>query len=665
MIRQQLRRLCSAVLVASLVLGVVDATAAAAGGDPDEPTITFFGGGFGHGIGMSQYGAYGRAVAGQSYEEILAHYYAGTTIDSVDGYGPFSADTPDGIDVLIDIRSSVTVSPPIENGSPQAGWEIAIEADGVQIATSTTPVTATYSGGHWSALAGGADLCDDRCTSAVLSMSVVPGQGGTHVVLEEFENGPNIGNPSEGRQGAYARGRIVLQPAALGGGCGTGNQFCVIHGDLDLQDYVRGIAEIPRSWPLAAQRAQAVAARSYAVSAVIRRADNGLAFDLYDSTQDQYYAGYFDESACGNWCDAVADTDNEVVVYDGEVAETFYSASNGGYSAEPPDVWASGTTRPYLRAEPDEFDGNDANPYAAKEYVYTLADVSRWLNQYIDPITGDQLHVGTIRSIEIDAPPSGRVTFANISIVGSEKSTQVENWLADGSVTEGPYGFRFYAAIRQGCLADKAAGADCDPLRSTNFSVQSVISFADVLYDDYFYRPVQWMTVEGITTGVSPGVFGSDDSSTRAQVATFLWRFAGEPVPGSPSGFGDVVEASYYEDAVSWMKERGITTGTTPTEFSPGQTVTRAQAATFLWRFAGSPATTAEISFADVDGDRFYTEAVRWMVEWGITTGTTPTTFSPDDPLTRAQIATFLWRLAGTPGAFADGATLPGAMRTS
>ncbi len=122
-------------------------------------------------------------------------------------------------------------------------------------------------------------------------------------------------------------------------------------------------------------------------------------------------------------------------------------------------------------------------------------------------------------------------------------------------------------------------------------------------------------------------------------------------------------DATYFTDAVAWMAETGITTGTTPTTFSPGDTVSRGQAATFLWRFAGSPGSEVDTGFTDVAEDRYYTEAVRWMVEWDITTGTSPTTFSPDDPLTRGQIATFLWRLAGRPGAFAEGVPLPDAMR--
>ncbi|MEM7140380.1 MAG: SpoIID/LytB domain-containing protein [Actinomycetota bacterium] len=658
------RRLFACALVVTALASTVPAAGAQS---EEEPTITFFGGGWGHGVGMSQYGALGRAEAGQPYQEILGAYYAGTTLGSVDGFGSFGPGTDD-VDVLIDVRSGVAVSTPFLDGAEQAGWEVTLLADGTDTGiTSTEPVTASRVDGEWRAtiLTGTpdeADLCEGLCGD-ILGFRAAEG---THVVLEEFENGPNIGNTAGGLTGHYKFGTITLHPAALTGHCGGGASFCVIHADLDLQEYTAGISEIPSSWPVAAQRAQAVAARSYAASAIIRRAGNGKPYDLFDSVDDQYYGGHgrIVNDACGNWCDAVDDTDDEVVVHGGTIAETFYSSSNGGASAEPPDVWAGGSTRPYLVSIPDPFDHIEANPNRAREYTYTVEQVSRWLNEYEDPVTenGDQLHVGTVRSIEIDAPPSGRVSFAAVTIVGTLKTAMVEDRKAGGSTIEGPYGFRFYAALRDGCLADPTCD---DPLSSTNFDIVSVLTFLDVEFDDYFYLPVLWLTTENLTTGVAPDEFGSEQSNTRGQLATFIWRFAGEPEPDALSDFVDVVPGSFYEVAVAWMAEQGITTGVSDTEFDPDGTVTRAQAAAFLWRFAGSPASTAEISFTDVEDGRYYTEAVRWMVEHEITTGTSPTTFSPDDVLTRAQIATFLWRLAGTPEAFAEGIELPPAMRVS
>ena len=650
MISMQLRRFLVAVLVAALSFSASPFGAAPVGAATLEPTITFFGGGWGHGIGMSQYGALGRAQAGHSYQQILAHYYPNTTLEPVGGFGVTT------VDVLLERRSTVAVSRPWTDGVPQAGWKVELRAGGELIATATQPVTATYANGTWSATvrerdtngnvvldANGApkliELCTAKCTGA-LSFRVV---GGTHVVVEKAEGGDNVGVPGgTSPTGAYRGGEIRLHPGALGGGCGGAGEFCVMHAGVDLQQYVKGIAEIPRSWPIEAQKAQAVAARSYAASAIIRRAGNGNAWDVENSVNDQYYLGYGVELAgCGNWCPAVDATAGVVAVHAGKVAETYYSSSNGGHSAEPQDVWASGSSRPYLPARPDGFDGNPSNANAARDHVYGLADVSRWLRDH-------GLDVGTVSSIDIDAPPSGRVSFATVRIQGTKTTVTVQ-------------GHRLYEALRNGCLATPG----CDALKSTNFAIRSVNPYIDVRYSDYFYLPVQWMTTEAITTGVAPAWFGPQQTNNRAQLATFLWRFAGRPAPAGPSGFTDVRADSFYEDAVAWMKEMGITTGTSRTRFSPDGTVTRAQAAAFLWRFAGEPESTERHAFTDVAANTYYTEAVRWMVEHDLTTGTTPTTFAPNEVLTRGQIATFLWRLADAPAAFADDVDLPDAMRAT
>jgi len=128
-------------------------------------------------------------------------------------------------------------------------------------------------------------------------------------------------------------------------------------------------------------------------------------------------------------------------------------------------------------------------------------------------------------------------------------------------------------------------------------------------------------------------------------MATFLWRFAGEPSGGSHP-FADVPAGAFYEDAVAWMAAEGITNGTTATTFSPNAAVTRGQLATFLWRFDGMPDGGAN-NFTDVPAGAFYETAVGWMAETGVTTGTTPTTFSPNAALTRGQAVTFLFRYNG------------------
>ena len=170
--------------------------------------------------------------------------------------------------------------------------------------------------------------------------------------------------------------------------------------------------------------------------------------------------------------------------------------------------------------------------------------------------------------------------------------------------------------------------------------------FTDVGKDTYYFPAVLWALDRGITTGVAATIFGPDASCTRAEMATFLWRAAGSPQPvNSTHPFTDVDGTAYYAKAVQWAQEQGITNGTTATLFTPDAPCTRVQMATFLWRAAGSPQpVNSTHPFTDVDGTAYYAKAVQWAYEQNITSGTTATLFSPDAPCTRAQMVTFLYR---------------------
>lgn len=170
--------------------------------------------------------------------------------------------------------------------------------------------------------------------------------------------------------------------------------------------------------------------------------------------------------------------------------------------------------------------------------------------------------------------------------------------------------------------------------------------FVDVFASDYYYDAVLWAVENGITNGTSATTFSPANPCTRAQMATFLWRAAGSPEPvGASNPFVDVAADAYYAKAVQWAYEQGITGGTSATTFSPDDTCTRGQMATFLWRDAGSPAMSADrVPFVDVSADVYYATAVEWAYEEGVTSGTSATTFSPNDPCTRAQMVTFLYR---------------------
>ena len=169
--------------------------------------------------------------------------------------------------------------------------------------------------------------------------------------------------------------------------------------------------------------------------------------------------------------------------------------------------------------------------------------------------------------------------------------------------------------------------------------------FVDVKPGSYYEDAVIWAVGEGITGGTSATTFDPNATCNRAQAVTFLWRAAGSPAPRNTAmPFTDVPVGSYYYDAVLWAVENGVTNGTSATTFSPRESCNRAQIVTFLWRAQKSPAASAANPFADVAADAYYTNAVLWAVKEGVTAGTTAVTFSPRADCTRAQIVTFIYR---------------------
>ena len=170
-------------------------------------------------------------------------------------------------------------------------------------------------------------------------------------------------------------------------------------------------------------------------------------------------------------------------------------------------------------------------------------------------------------------------------------------------------------------------------------------AFVDVVQDAYYFEPVQWAVANGITNGLSPDSFGPDATCTRAQIVTFLWRANGSPAPTSDNNpFTDVPAGQWYTDAVLWAVEKGITSDTSATTFSPDAGCTRGQVATFLWRAEGEPASGGENIFSDLGVGAYYYDAVLWAVENSITNGMGDGTFAPDATCTRGQIVTFLYR---------------------
>lgn len=179
--------------------------------------------------------------------------------------------------------------------------------------------------------------------------------------------------------------------------------------------------------------------------------------------------------------------------------------------------------------------------------------------------------------------------------------------------------------------------------------IGQTMNFIDVKTTDYFYDSVKWAVNKGVTTGTSSTTFSPYNPCKRAEIVTFLWRAAGSPEPTTTRNpFRDVnavTHSSYYK-AILWASQKGIAAGTSTTTFSPDQVCTRAQIVTFLYRYAGKPSGYYSNPFKDVSAtnEASYYNAILWASGKGITTGSSPTTFSPYASCNRAEAVTFLYR---------------------
>ena len=655
-----LRSLLSLAVVAAVAVAGLASPAAAHPHGPSNDEFTFVGGGWGHGTGLSQYGALGRAEAGHTYQEILAFYYEGAAVTTD------ASLVPDDVDVRIAVHNTTVFRP---------SGLLTVAMDGRFLDTTVNTLTVRRGDGGWYINSSNIDWCQGFCSGTVLTVSFTDGEP------------VRVSNTSTGAQ-RYAHGQFQLTPAASGiSNCGSpsSNQYCLVVGELTMQQYLYGLDEMPHNWPAEALKSQIVAARSYATAIMNERANWSSPFDLYSSTRDQtYHAWDFQREADHDlWAKQVDATDDIVLTYrknseaDPEVIVGYYGASNGGYTAANEEPRRD--VLPYLVAKPDPFDaaldsdGDPQNDTYTWQRTYTAAQISKWLADY--PFA--DLDIGDLVEIYITGPgPSGRIDDALVTLVGTERTVEVRN---DDNA---PYGYRFWYALVLGCRNTP----DCRPLLSTKLVLQGshtdsgynvhTLPFTDVAWDAAYAPAVSWMLNNGITTGTTPTTFSPERKLNRAQFATFLWRFAGKPAgPDGSATFADVVAGSYYAEAVGWMAGQRITLGCESdpvARFCPTDRLKGSHLALFLWRFAGRPYSNHAVPFTDIGINDSYLEAARWMIEhklWVDEDFELPASsgeeFKPRDPVTRGRMAMFLWKLAGSPGAFDRDVTLPPLMRDS
>jgi hypothetical protein len=589
-------------LIVALILPVLPASAAS-----EQPWI-FEGGGWGHGVGMSQFGVLGQVQDGRSVTQIIQHYYTGTAIGAVPG--DHWTNNPDGLWVglvantpavnLEAVGGPVTFCQPVDDCTfeqvvnPGELWRFEVNLN------APTQCRLRFVGQGFNPTWG-------PCSAGVTGLNT-----SNRVSLN-------------GRQ--YARGTLRFDPAPAG--------FHAVV-TLPLEQYLYGLAEVPSSWPARALQVQAITGRSYAVAVAKDRGGvdgsgklSACGCHLRSSTLDQAYVGWSKEAESfgTNWRDAVDTTEKQVVVYNSATVKTYYSSSNGGASENNEDVWG-GSPLPYLRSVDD--------PWSADPAVNPLAT---WSVRVSDQAMAT--HFGWDRAFDafvLSGPPGVRVRFTG--------------WDNGGDVSRTLTGPQLVSLVRSRGFGYFAPGSP----NSTSIRVSpyftSVIDppgFDDIV-GNTFEADIDWAGAVGVTKGCNPPdntLFCPGDDVTRGQMAAFLTRYLGLPA-ASRDYFTDDA-GSTFEDDINRLAEAGITRGCNPPandRFCPADDVTRAQMAAFLVR-AFDLTAGGHPGFSDVPtSDTFHDDIVK-LGTAGITRGCNPpdnTRYCPADPVTRGQMAAFLHR---------------------
>ncbi len=577
------------------------------------PTFTFDGRGWGHGVGLSQYGARAMAVAGQSVDQILSYYYSGVTLRPITETLPvdhYLVTDPDPL--WIGLRQNQTVLP-FQLVGGAAGLCKANDGEGV------CPTQFAQPGESWDFRTLGGGLCQ------FFRGGVAVGNPGTCEASITWDLQPSVQVVFSDSGASYARGTLRIRPA------GTAAFHVVL--ETPIESYLYGLGEMPSDWPAAALQAQVVAARTYALRQAIRwgaepNLDSGRRAacwcQLYGSVVDQNYAGYSKETAQygANWVAAVDATAGRLISHplaaDLTVIIGYYSSSSGGMTESNVTGLGQTTLLPYLQSVNDPWSLDPFNPFA----------------NWTDPVTATDAASG----LGLDSVTTMQITAWNPS--GSVASVQVAGTLA-GTVQ---------SLTKTGRQIKSALG-----LRSSWFSVSAAETFFPPFKDDegsVHEADIVSIWERSITQGCAADLYCPAETVTRWQMALFLTRLqtaAGFAIPPpAPQGFADIgLLPQAYQDAINQLKVMGITQGTSATTYAPDAVVTRWQMALFLTRLMsmdglplpdGSSQGYADIGHLSADSQR----AVNQLRQLGVTV--TDGAFEPDLKLPRDQMASFLAR---------------------
>ncbi len=637
--------------------------------DTDRPTpdVQLHGSGWGHGVGMSQYGAYAMALAGHDVAEILTHYYPGTEVTTD------TAASDERIRVGIAINQS---SSQVRALDGDVAWRICtpsgdLPSDGrvsaddcetwfEQAANERLRVRPLPTDG------GGAPTIEDADGEVVLDPDgddAEPAPAGGLLIEREAGGGwepvrgyaADAGGPLPIARVEHGDDRIEAQSYAspqrhyafgwrdlhlAGSADAPDRQSLTVVQDVgSVEAYLRGLAEVPNSWASGALEAQAITGRTFALRA---GRGGGCRCDLLATAADQVFIGEskVEDGQGERWAAAVADTQDQVLTYEGELAQTYYSSSHGGRSENIEDSWAYDTDEvPYLRSVDD--------PWSLESSVgdVTIRNTRRdWTaaadNQAMAGFlsAGRSTPIATVERIAVRSRTDGG-TPRELDVVGRTADGQRESFTTDLSAT---YGKGIAGAAMRRSLELVEGGEDNGRLSSSQIDRFGFEPFVD---DDGSIHElaIVWAYDAGIVRGVGGDRFAPTRSVTRGQLASFLVNTFELPVPTPTGRFDDAPVGETHTANIEALVEAGLASGYDDTTFGPGDPVTRAQMASLLAAALDLP--SAEHRFGDVDAGSPHADNIAAIAEAGITSGCASDAFCPLDPVQRGQLSTLLLRM--------------------
>ncbi len=600
-----------------------------------DDTYVITGSGWGHGVGMSQYGARALAASGSSASEIIQYYYTDVSLEDV-------------ADVLGNDSWIVTDPEPLWIGLSQNRTSLQFHTEGgdaglckANDGEGACPTQTASPGQKWEFRALGGGACQ------FFLEGVAIGNPGACRATVEWDNasGASVHLPELSKE--YARGILRMRPA------GEGFHVSL---EIGIEDYVYGIGEVPSSWPTAALEAQAIAARTYGVRQALRWGDAGEGGDALDpgrktqcwcqlvaTVADQNYVGLAKETELGgeNWVAAVDATATTIITHPSasqqSVIVAYYSSSSGGHTDDNSSGLGSSEAAPYLQGVPDPWSKDPLanNPFDQWTVTVSGSDIAEAVG--LDSVTGVAI---------TENNPSGSV--AEVTITGELNGAPI-------TITRSGRSFRSALGMRSHTYSiDAPAGSGVViPDRPCEEPVPTA-TLGDVDPFGTHGPDIDCMVYFGIMPPATGDLFDPTGPIARWQMAQYLIREAeiiGVDIPDvGDQGFDDLggLPRDVVDD-INSLKALGITTGISATAFDPDGTIPRWQMALFLTRVHGSAGFTLPAGrspFADLEGlSGEAVGAIQGLVLLGVTNGTSETTFSPYSDVTREQMASFLARL--------------------